>query len=73
MLKGLQKLTDSQALVLSIYTGLYLCDMDRLCEAYTEALGRPAMTHDLANPEIRERMKELYRPLFLSILPEGVV
>lgn len=53
--------------VVSAYTGTLMCSMDKLCEYIEELLGRSVYTHELANHDMWEYIKEKSKPEFLEI------
>ena len=65
-----QKLTREQAAILSLYTG-FLCgpfsDMHELAE---KVMGRPIWTHQFADRELVDKMKQAVKPKFLELCPE---
>ena len=53
--------------VVSAYTGVLMCRMSELCKYIEELLGRPVYTHELANKEIAEKIKDEAQAEFLQI------
>ena len=64
------KLTREQAAILSLYTG-FLCgpfsDMHELAE---KVMGGPIFTHQFADKELVDKMKQAVKPMFLELVPE---
>lgn len=50
--------------VATCYTGVFMCDLDRLYEYAEELLGGPVMTHDFGDPAIMDELKQLSRQEF---------
>ena len=68
--KEVKSVTKREAVVIETYTDIcMLVGKDRnLAYKYAEELlGHPVMTHDFANPEIRNKLKELSKPEFIKI------
>ncbi len=60
-------MTLKERLIVSAYTGVLMCDFDILHRYIMEVLGRPIWTHELANPDILEELKEKVKPEFLKL------
>lgn len=65
----MQKLTEEQALVLSAYTGVCMCDFSALHAYIEKSLGRPVWTHELANKDVWAEIREAVKPAFLKLCP----
>jgi len=61
------KLTRDQAAIIGVYTGISagpFADVQKLAE---DLLERPVFTHELANQDVCEKLKELVKPQFIQI------
>lgn len=65
------RLTKRQAQVISDYTGISLCDYEYIQEYVEELLNKPVWTHEFANEEKWDKLKELSKEEFLSICYKG--
>jgi hypothetical protein len=64
------KLTRDQAAIIGVYTGISagpFADVQKLAE---DLLERPVFTHELANQDLCEKLKELVKPQFIQICAE---
>ena len=64
------RLTREQAAIIGLYTGVSVGpfgDVHKLAEGL---LGRPVLTHELAEEGIWEELKALVRPQFINICAE---
>ena len=64
------KLTRDQAAIIGVYTGISagpFADVQKLAE---DLLERPVFTHELANQDLCEKLKELVKPKFIQICAE---
>lgn len=61
-------LTKEQAVVVSAYTGVLICEFSDMHKAIEDRLG-PVWTHQLAEPEIWSRIKEAFRDDFMALTP----
>jgi hypothetical protein len=66
----MSKLTRDQAAIIGVYTGISagpFADIQKLAE---DLLERPVFTHELANQDLCEKLKELVKPQFIQICAE---
>lgn len=64
----MERLTRQQAVVVSAYTGCLSGDVMRELHRYIEEkLGRPVLSHQLANGDVWDEIKEAVREDFLAI------
>ena len=64
------KLTKEQAITISGYTEILICDFADLQEDVEKRLGRPVWTHEFADGEFWSEVKALYRDDFINLAPE---
>jgi hypothetical protein len=65
----MKRLTKEQAIVLSAYTGILLCDdFGEVHEYIEKILERPVWTHELASKEVWEQIKEKSKPDFMKLI-----
>jgi len=64
----LPKLTKEQAIVITGFTGIASCDFGDFHLDVEKRLGQPVWTHQFGDKEFFEKVKELYRDDFLSML-----
>jgi len=62
-----QKLTKEQAAIIGLYTGITCSTFSYMHEKAEALLGRPVFTHEFADRELNEKLKELVKPEFLAI------
>ena len=63
-------MTKREKLIVSVYTGVLMCDFSEVHTYIEELLGRPAFTHELANPELISRLRDEVREEFMKICQE---
>jgi len=63
------KLTNEQAVIISIYTGYTCCNFSLIHEKIEQLLGHRVFTHELANEKLRDKLQELVKEEFLAICP----
>lgn len=63
-------MTKHEAIVISAYTGILMCDFGDMHEFIEKIMGRPVWTHELGSDEMHERIKEKVKPEFLRICAE---
>lgn len=63
----MQRLTKEQAAVIGAFTGIACGPFADIQELGDRLLGRPTWTHEYGNKEFAKKIKELARPLFLSL------
>jgi len=66
-----EKITEDQGIIMTGYTGIMCCPMDRFHKDAEKRLGEPILAREMATPEFWEKMKRLYRDDFLELLPTG--
>lgn len=64
-------MTYKEAVIVSAYTGVLMCDFDDMHKYIEEKLGRPVWTHELASDEIQNEIKQKCKPEFLKICKEA--
>jgi hypothetical protein len=64
------KLTREQAAIIGCYTGISAGPFEDIHKLAEELLGRPVWTHELANKEVWEQLKEKVKPQFIAICAE---
>ena len=62
-------MTEREGAIVSAYTGVLACDFDVLHAYIEEKLGQPVWTHELADKDLSERIKEAAKADFLAICP----
>ena len=62
-----QELTKEQAIIVSGFTGYAACAFGHLHEDVEKRLGRPVWTHEFANKEFAEEVRDVYRHDFLEM------
>ena len=60
-------MTKREKQVVSAYTGVPMCEVDELYEYIQEIIGRPVWTHELANEDTWNEIKEKSKEEFLKI------
>lgn len=66
-------MTKRERAIVMAYTGTVMLAGDDLGEFYSyiaELIGRPVWTHELADPALWERIKQLAKPAFLELCRE---
>lgn len=63
----MQQLTAEQALILTGYTGILMCDFSAYHEDVEKRLGRPVWTHQF--PALKDAIQDAYRADFFALLP----
>lgn len=61
-------MTKEEAVILSAYTGITMCSFSDIHGYIEKILNRPVWTHQLANKELWEEIKEKAKPDFLRIV-----
>lgn len=64
----MKKLTKEQAAVLGAFTGIACGPFADIHEYAEKVMGRPCWTHEFASSDFSEKLKELAREDFLSIV-----
>lgn len=65
----MNKLTEQQAIIIMGFTGISTINFGKFHEDVEKRLGRPVWTHEFANKEVTQEVKEAYREDFLAICP----
>jgi hypothetical protein len=63
-------MTKQEAIIVSAYTGYCMCNFADVHEYIEKKLGRPIWTHELANDDMLEEIRDKVRPDFLKICAE---
>jgi hypothetical protein len=61
------RLTKEQAAIIGAYTGVLCGDFSDLLELIERVMGRPVRTHEMADKEFMEKLREAVKPEFMSI------
>lgn len=64
-------MTYKEAVIISAYTGVLMCDFDDMHKYIEEKLGRPVWTHELASSGIQNEITQKCKPDFLKICEEA--
>lgn len=64
----MKKLTKEQALVLTGFTGVTCCNFGDFHGDVEKRMGQPVWTHQFGDKEFMEKVKDLYRDDFFSML-----
>ncbi len=64
------KLPKEQAIIISAFTGILICEFSDLQEDVEKRLGRPVLTHEFADGELWNEIRALYRDDFINLAPE---
>lgn len=68
----MDKLTMEQAVVVSAYTGVLVCPVDKMHAEIEKRLGKPVWTHMLGDEKfVEEVVKPAFRADFISLVPQG--
>jgi hypothetical protein len=67
---NMSKLTRDQAAIIGLYTGVSAGPFEDLQKLAEDLLERPVFTHELANQDLCEKLKELVKPQFIQICAE---
>jgi hypothetical protein len=67
MMNNVPKLTKEQAVIITAYTGIGCCKFSDFHKYTEEIMGEPIWTHEFANAELWEQLKEKTKESFLSI------
>ena len=66
----MQRLTTEQAIVVSAYTGVLICDFSDLQKAVEKKLGRQVWTHEFTSSKLTTQVEAVFRDDFLALAPE---
>ncbi len=61
------KLTREQAAVIGAYTGILCGPFSDMHKKIQDLVGRPVWTHEMANKELMQKVRELAKPEFLAL------
>ena len=64
-------MTKQEKLIVSAYTGILMVDFHELHKFFEEKAGRPIFTHEFANEELVEELKDLVREDFMKLCEEN--
>lgn len=64
-------MTYKEAVIISAYTGVLMCDFDDMHKYIEEKLGRPVWTHELGYKEIQEEIRQKCKSEFLELCKEA--
>lgn len=67
----MEKITKEQAVVLSGFTGILMCNFGDLHGDVEKRMGHPVWTHQFGSQEFSEKVKQLYRDDFMALLPDA--
>lgn len=60
-------MTYHEKIVVSAYTGYLMCDFSDIHEYIEKKLGRPVWTHEMADKNIQEAIRNTVRPDFIAL------
>lgn len=63
-------MTKQEKIIVSAYTGVLMCDFGDLHEYIEKIMGRPVWTHELANKQVVDEIKEKSKQDFLRLCAE---
>ena len=66
-----QMISKEDAVVLSAYTGVLMCDFADLHTYIEQKLERPVFTHEMASDDLQKELKKASKADLLSILPRN--
>lgn len=64
-------MTDQERIIVSAYTGVLMCDFEDMHKYIEEKLGRPVFTHELADKDVWNEIRENVKGDFLSLCSNG--
>lgn len=64
-------MTYKEAVVVSAYTGVLMCDFDDMHKYIEEKLGRPVWSHELGYKEIQNEIRQKCKTEFLELCKEA--
>lgn len=65
----MKTLTKKQGIILTGFTGIVMCKVSDFHQDVEKRLGRPIFTHEFADKELWETIKEIYRKDFENLCP----
>jgi hypothetical protein len=63
----MERLTKRQAAIIGLYTGITAGGFGDIHELACELLGHPIFDMEMAQPPMKEKLRQLAKPLFLEI------
>ena len=66
------KLTKEQAIIISGYTGVLICNFADLHEDVEKRMGRPVWTHEFGDEAFAKQVQNLYCEDFTALAPEEI-
>lgn len=69
----MNSLTKEQAIVITGFTGFSVCHVGVFLEDLEKRIGYPVLTHQLADKDFMDEVKELYREDFVKLCYKGKV
>lgn len=63
-------MTHKERVIISAYTGYLMTDFNDVHKYIEDKLGRPIWTHELANPDVCDEIKEKSKDDFLKLCKE---
>lgn len=60
-------MTPREAAIVTAYTGIVLGDFPTFHNYVEEVMGRPVWTHEMADPEVAEQIKQAAKSDFMAI------
>ena len=60
-------MTLRERVIVSAYTGVLMCDFERVQRYIEEKLGRPVYTHEFADPNIEKEIEDSIKPDFIAL------
>lgn len=69
-IQGGRNMTDRERAIIETYTGICMLTGDKRNEVYKymeEIMGHPVFTHELADAQIQQELKEKAKPDFLKL------
>ena len=67
----MQSITKEQGIILTGFTGILCGDFSDFHQDAERRVGRPIFSHEFADKELWDILKEYYYDDFLSIMPQG--
>lgn len=64
-------MTYKEAVIISAYTGVLMCDFDDMHKYIEEKLGRPVWSHELGLKEIQNEIRQKCKQEFLELCKEA--
>lgn len=67
----MQKLTKEQAVIISAYTGILICDFNDMHRAIEEKLGRLVFVYSYTSKCFLAEVREAFKEDFLALAPDS--